>query len=567
MLRSSNRRHGARRTCCAAAWVILMAATFHVAAQNTVTITPGPNVNVSLTTENQYESTVAINPSNPQQVVAFSNISGSVYGVFEAISTDGGSSWPQAGQLSNALAFPCASWDSMGNLFLTAADSTGTNIVVYLSTDGGVTFNPLQTFTDAAGVAGISRIAAGPDATAGGSVWVEYYSGTTAGIMVSNASVTGLGVVGAFSPAQSLPNSTGNFATDIVVGPNGEVIIAQVSPTAVQVSVDADGLGPNGFGNPVTVATTGVAQGALIPAQNTYGITAAPMLAWDRGNSSFSGRVYVAYTDFSGNGDTDVLLCSSDDTGTTWSLPVIVNDDGGFNDQFNGCIAVDQVTGNVAVAFYDCRNDSGNNGPGDTNGIPDDDAEYFLAVSPDGGATFAPNVQVSVGASNAADSDVNSGGFDFGDYQGIAFYNGNVVTMWSDNSNSTGDNVDGKLTFLELYSASTNVVTMPVITPGTGKPDLYVSAITVLSTPVAGFPFTIDATITNQGPNDASSFYVSAFSDPKYVGLYDQTVTDFSVADPAHPKKVSTAQVQGLPTGTSVDVILTMLYNTPGTNT
>jgi hypothetical protein len=96
----------------------------------------------------------------------------------------------------------------------------------------------------------------------------------------------------------------------------------------------------------------------------------------------------------------------------------------------------------------------GDGGPGDTNGIPNDDVQLWATFSTDGGATFAPNIQVSAGTSNSSGAESS---FDFGDYRHSAFQSGSFYPVWSDNSNSTGDNPDGTLHQLDLYTAQVTV--------------------------------------------------------------------------------------------------------------
>ncbi len=71
----------------------------------------------------------------------------------------------------------------------------------------------------------------------------------------------------------------------------------------------------------------------------------------------------------------------------------------------------------------------------------------------DGGLSFTPNIQISAGTSN---SHVSGNGIDYGDYSGLSFFGG-VATAWSDNSNSTGDNPDGALHQLDIYTAAVRV--------------------------------------------------------------------------------------------------------------
>jgi hypothetical protein len=57
---------------------------------------------------------------------------------------------------------------------------------------------------------------------------------------------------------------------------------------------------------------------------------------------------------------------------------------------------------------------------------------------------------MSAGTSNAG---VAGNPLDYGDYTQAAFVDGTFWTVWSDNSNSTGDNPDGTLHALDIYVA------------------------------------------------------------------------------------------------------------------
>src|SRR2546430_16668102 len=88
---------------------------------------------------------------------------------------------------------------------------------------------------------------------------------------------------------------------------------------------------------------------------------------------------------------------TSTNDGTTWSAAVRVNDDATTRSQFLPYVTLDPTSGIVAVGLHDCRNDNGVPGPGGTNMIPNDDAEYFGTFTTDGGATWAPNRRLSGG--------------------------------------------------------------------------------------------------------------------------------------------------------------------------
>src|SRR5204862_4821198 len=163
--------------------------------------------------------------------------------------------------------------------------------------------------------------------------------------------------------------------------------------------------------------------------------------------------IYLVYTEetVNENNDTDILVRTSTDDGATWSAPVRVNDDppSPIRSQFLQYIALDPTTGTVAVGFHDCRNDNGVLGPGGTNNIPNDDAEYFGTFSTDGGVTWAPNQRLSGGFSNATAS---GNGIDYGDYVGQSALAGKLYTAWADNANCDGTNPNGTLSAFDLYA-------------------------------------------------------------------------------------------------------------------
>src|SRR5262249_29230925 len=113
-------------------------------------------------------------------------------------------------------------------------------------------------------------------------------------------------------------------------------------------------------------------------------------------------------------------------------------------------IALDPTSGKLAVSWYDSRADLGTGGPGGTDGLPNDDAQFLGAFSTDGGQTFTANQQISAGTPNSHDSGDR---IDYGDYRRLSFVGGVAHPAWSDNSNSTGNNPDGTLHELDIYTA------------------------------------------------------------------------------------------------------------------
>jgi hypothetical protein len=431
----------------------------------------GPNQNTSKMTGNQAETTIAINPTNPLNVVVVSNVQFGAK-LFKSYTFDGGKTWHPGtiadgtDELDVACCDPSLAFDTFGNLFLIYLDSNAHDVEAAISTDGGVTFqaHPPIRLSPGSGPAGPSR--GGPSVdqptvvTGEGMVWVDWkiFNGKHTGIEASGAAVSGLGQVDAFSDPELAPGSAEGSFGDLVVGPGGELMVVyqdnipSEGPSNIWVNVDSDGLGPAGFGSAIAVGATNVGGFDFIPPQSTRSVDSETGLAWDRSGGPHTGRVYLVYTDEipDESGDTDIFVRHSDDGGHSWSGPVRVNDDATTNSQFNPRMVLDQTTGAIAVAWHDARDDQGDFGPGDTNGIPNDDAQFWAAASVDGGLSFLPNVQVSRGTSNALDA---HNGVQYGDYSGLSFYAGRFYPSWADNSNSTGDNPDGALDTFDVYTA------------------------------------------------------------------------------------------------------------------
>ena len=267
-------------------------------------------------------------------------------------------------------------------------------------------------------------------------------------------------------------------------------------PATIYANVDADGLGAGGFGPRITVSATNVGGFDFIPAQNERSIDAEAGVVWDATGGPFNNRIYLVYTDetVNENNDTDILMRTSTDDGATWSAPVRVNDDATTNSQFLPYVALDPTTGIVAVGFHDCRNDNGIPGPGGTNMIPNDDAEYYGTFTTDGGATWAPNRRLSGGFSNATAS---GNGIDFGDYVGLSAFAGKLYTLWADNANCDGTNPNGTLHAFDLYTNPLSLVGgTPTPTPTASPTPTATATTTPTTTPTATATATATPTAT-----------------------------------------------------------------------
>jgi hypothetical protein len=433
------------------------------------------NIDVSQRPTSESEDTVAVNPKNPKNVVIVSNIEGAAPGLFVGVSFDGGSTWARRiignnDNLGDACCDPSLAFDEYGNLFLVYLYNVENTVPIALSTDGGLSFNlitnvvqpPKSTGTKASGDnRGLFHYVDQPTITAAkGEVWIVVNAG--GGMFATGAPVTGFGQVGPFFAGEAIPGTSNCTYGDVTIGPAGQIMqtcaLTQSGQGGgtIRVSVDPDGLGPAGFGKAVSVVDTHVGGFDFIPPQPDRSIDSEPGVVWDKTGGPHNGRAYLIYTLEQQNesNNTDVFVRYSDDGGATWSAGVRVNDDATKNSQFLAKIALDPTTGNLAVVWHDARLDQGAGGPGDTNGLPNDDAQFWGAFSTNGGASFTKNIQISAGTSNSHDS---GNGIDYGDYTGLSFYGGIAHPAWADNSNSTGNNPDDALHQLDIYTASVRV--------------------------------------------------------------------------------------------------------------
>ena len=259
------------------------------------------NVDISQRHLNESEEAIAVNPTNPNNIVVFTNIghaeAGLSAGMLLAVSFDGGATWTRrivgnGDNLGDACCDPSLAFDEYGNLFMTYLYQVENVVPVALSTDGGVTFNvianiaqpPKSSSTKASGDSrGLFRFVDQPTITAAeGEVWVVFNAGGP--MFATGAPVTGLGQVGAFFDGEVVPGTNNCTYGDIAIGPTGQVMqVCTLTESGqgggkVFVNVDPDGLGPAGFGDRVFVAATHVGGFDFIPPQPDRSVDAEP--AW-----------------------------------------------------------------------------------------------------------------------------------------------------------------------------------------------------------------------------------------------------------------------------------------------
>jgi hypothetical protein len=176
----------------------------------------------------------------------------------------------------------------------------------------------------------------------------------------------------------------------------------------------------------------GVTFGAptMVTAVNTYNAPAIrdgaflPSAVADR-----VGGIHLTYQALD-QGVPRIMFMRSPNAGATWTPPAPISDNPAGSGVFNAAISASPDGRNLAVAFYDLRNN-----PGSTTLV-----DLYVAMSFNGGASWQPNVRVSSVSSNAALAPQTAGGYMLGDYQGIAEATNRsvpAVPVWIDTR--TGD--------------------------------------------------------------------------------------------------------------------------------
>lgn len=142
---------------------------------------------------------------------------------------------------------------------------------------------------------------------------------------------------------------------------------------------------------------------------------AYPIITCNYTEGSRSGELYLCW---SADSIPNVYFSKSTDEGETWSAPKIVTSTT-KNDQFWPWIAIDPITEDLAIMYLDSRND------------PDNIlVECYVSYSSDGGETWIDRL------ADDAQSDLRNNPFTgssfAGDYSGLDFYNGIIYPSFVD---------------------------------------------------------------------------------------------------------------------------------------
>ena len=394
------------------------------------------------------EVSVAVNPADPDQVIAVSHQSGGqgkAPASFAYVSDNGGASWkatrqqdmPQRHQGDDAITFGMEgtahrAFLAFNGIRMSRPLHASTGIYVSSFRDGAWGppapvvdhVNSVEPFEDKPWIV-VDTLADSPHR---GNMYVSWTRFDVYGsknpahkshIYFSRSKDGGR----TFSPAHRISDSPGDCQDSSqtlmgavpVVGPDGAVYVVWSGPEGIVFDKSTDGgwtFGPD----KVLTKTPG---GWDIPVEGLIRHNGCPVLGVDLSSGPNRGSLYVNWID-KRNGDADVFLMASRDKGETWSEPIRVNDDdkGNGKDQLFTWMAVDPADGSINIVFYDRREKK------------DTMTGVTMARSVDGGRTFV-NHKV-----DQEPFPCNRNVF-FGDYIGIAAAQGRVVAVYSHFLNRT----------------------------------------------------------------------------------------------------------------------------------
>lgn len=393
---------------------------------------------------NPAEVAIAINPKNPDNLVAVSFQTGRPprprASSYNYVSVDGGKTWrtvPVPDPHGLTQGDDAVYFSSEGTTYHAHLSFLGIRVarppraengmLIESSSDGGLTWNEsvpainhinsVTPFEDKPGIV----VDNAPDSKLKGNVYLAWTRFDVYGnsdpdchsnIYFSRSTDGGKSFAMPFrisdSPGDCRDSDNTVEGAVPAVGANGEVYIVWAGPLGLVFKKSLDG----GLTFSKEKSIEQIVGGWDFSVAGLDRANGMPVTGADLSNGPNRGTLYVNWID-ARNGDPDVFVMASHDGGETWSVPLRVNDDQLKNGkvQFFTWMSVDPIDGSVNVVFYDRR---------DTEGAL---TRLTMARSVDGARTFV-NYEIDLPAFAC-----NPSVF-FGDYSGIAAYNGRVMPIF-----------------------------------------------------------------------------------------------------------------------------------------
>jgi hypothetical protein len=427
--------------------IFLLLLALHASSLFAQQLSPAPKAHiVDVTPKAGYfnEPALAVNPKNPQQLVAAWQVNASA-----AYSTDGGQTWkvaegtaPKNYRVSGdvSLAYDAAghailcyiAFDKLGSTNYWELGATRNGIFFRRSHDGGQTWEPdaitVIAHESTPGIPFEDKpwIVADTSGPHAGNLYIGWTQFTLAASDLMFSRSTDGGITWSspikLSSVPGLPRDDNGALEGFhgVVGPDGTLYTIWDARDGIMMATSRDG--GASFSKDRLIIPAGPGYFGITGVSRSNGF---PQIGMDmRGKRG--GNLYVAWSDYS-NGDVDVFVSSSADHGKSWSAPARVNTDPIHNgkDQFFQWMAVDPQSGAVNLIFYDRRTDN-------------EQTTVTLARSTDGGKTFQNYTWDPDG--------FNAEGDFLGDYLAITAFGNKVFGAWAHQTSAEAKTERGKKT-------------------------------------------------------------------------------------------------------------------------
>jgi hypothetical protein len=407
----------------------------------------GSEVDVSRLAGPQDEASIAIDPRNPQVLLAGSNSSEEgVVRIYE--SSDGGTTWQAetpynkpSSRLRTCAADPWGAIDLTGRQYFSFVRATPCRTGkphLYVTTRAGAD-SPWATpvivsrlgsqalFDDKPSLA-VDTSPVSPYRNRAYVAWSRLSKAGVSRIVMSHSDDAGQHWSTPITVNKEGKDET--YAT-VALARNGNAYVAWDDQTSASVKVARSADGGVHFSAARTTATFVIVTiphcgtGIVIPAVKFGCLHPTPLVSVDASGGRYSGRVYVTYvqTDFQGSHGVraavlDARLRPLAGSGQNLGLPV-TKVGATRSDQFLPASAVDQSNGHVWVCFYDTKGDPERRR-----------AVYSCTLSIDGGSTWLTPAK----AASVESDETQPGAFAYayGDYEGLAVANGVAHPAWTD---------------------------------------------------------------------------------------------------------------------------------------
>jgi hypothetical protein len=412
----------------------------------------GANLRISgAQTAPRSESDIRINFGDGAKIVAASNNIGGNGAQAQYFSTNGGATWGQTLlpiQTGAGDAFhsdPTVDWTSDGTAWSTTLgiNNSGTTLRgrAYKSVDNGATWTFDGTFSGTQSavdkqIMWVDHSATSPFAN---NVYVIWHNNNPA--YVGRRTSSGWQTPVQVSGAESTGTAIGG---DVKTNAAGDVFAFWPTTTNRRIFVAKSTTGGASFATPVQIATTFDSFDIGVPSFNSR--RALIYVAAAAYRTATRDEVYATWVDLTGAAGctssanepgsntastckTRIWFARSTSGGTTWSAPVMLNNQPSLNDQYNQWLALDETNGMLAVMYYDTVAD-----PGRLK------TDVWYQSSFDGGVTWSAAIKVTTAQTNETVAGADLGN-QYGDYNGLSASAGVVFPSWTDRRNNASEEI------------------------------------------------------------------------------------------------------------------------------